>query len=135
MSDEKKETEFVQGVEVVLTGIEVETENNDPTMVKRIKFDTNKGNITFKPKLHKEEFRNGLKITSVVPCTVETIPQKIIDMAKKIQELGSLRLNVEYTVMSTEKDGEEVKYRFITSMKTFEKWIVVGSTSEALVPK
>jgi len=38
-------------------------------------------------------------------------------------------MKINYTVMEDEIDGEKKVYRFITSQKTFDKWIILPEDS------
>jgi hypothetical protein len=120
--EENKTTEFIKEVPVTITGIEVETNPQEVLEVKRIKFITDKGDITFKPKVEKETYQDGMKILSTVPVNTNEIPEEIRAVAKTIQTKGSIKMLVNYTLMKTMQDNEPKEYRFITSMKTFKEW-------------
>ena len=128
MTEDNKTTEFCKEVPVTLTGIEIETNPQDILEVKRIRFESSKGDITFKAKVEKEHFQDGIKIKSIVPIKINEIPEEIKNVAKSIQEKGSVKMNVNYSLMKTEVDGEPKEYRFITSMKTFNEWKIIPTT-------
>lgn len=121
---QEQEKEYIEGAEIKITQVECNTDNGEE--IKKIIFTTNKGNITYKPKMLKEEFREGIKMNMVKPCSFESLPNIIKQIAKTCQQKGTCLVNVAYNVWNTEKDGMPVTYRFISGVKTLSKWVIVG---------
>ena len=120
-----KETKFAEGVDVNITGVEVETNNFNPELVNKIRFKTDKGDITWKPKVQKSKFLSGLKVLSSEQMNIGELPDSILKIGRIISEKGNLNMKVNYTVMEDVVDGEKKVYRFITSQKTFDKWAIL----------
>jgi len=133
MEEKEKQIEYINKVDVTLTAIEVETNPNNQEEVTRLKFNTDKGFITWKPKKQKSEYRNGLNILKIVPYTIDSLPSKLLTIAKVIQEKGNIRLNVSYTLMTVEKDGFDKEYRFFTSEKIFDTWEILPEVTNESV--
>ena len=125
--EEKKEFECVEGVEVELTEVEIKPTSENPEEVHQVRFHTNKGEITYKPKIEQIEHRKGMNIKRKVPCLIDDLPEKIPKMAELIGKHGKITVNVAYTAMKMMKDGEEVTYRFISGGATLEKWIILDT--------
>ena len=126
-TEEPKEHDYMEGVEVDITEIEVRTARENPEEVSQVRFHTNKGDITYKPKIEKTEHRKGLAIKRKVSCFIDDLPEKITKMADLIAKNNKITVNVAYSTWNTEKDGESVTYRFIQGASTLEKWIVVNA--------
>jgi len=129
MSDKKedKQYQFIEKKVIKITAIEVKTNPQDELKAEKVIFDTSKGDITWKPKTKTFTYQNCLKISKIDSMQIEELPDKLIDMAKKIQQFGSVDVKVCYTIM-TVVDGPETKhYRFITSEKQFNEWILIPS--------
>ena len=120
-----KEKDFASEVEINIIGIDVKTSFKDSSVVEKIILNTSKGNITYKPKIDTEEFREGMKFLQSVSCTVADIPQKIKDMAKECQDKGICKVKASYSIWRTEKDNEPVEYRFILNQTILDKWTII----------
>ena len=120
-----KEKDFVDGVEVTLSVVTVETNPKNNVEVSKVIFETNKGNITFKPKISRSTFQDGLKIVVKEPITVGEVPDKVREIGRIAAEKGRVKVLVSYNVWNTEKDGEPITYRFITSEKTLDTWKII----------
>lgn len=119
---ERKENDYAEGIEVGVSSVEVETSSLNKEEVTRITFVTDKGKITYKPKVAREEYREGMKIKSVVSCFISDLPDKIKEIAKEANEKGKAKVIVAYSIWNTIKDGEEVTYRYIKGAAMLEKW-------------
>jgi len=126
-TQELKERDYMEGVEVQINEIEVQTSKLDREQVEKIRFHTNKGDITYKPKVERTENRNGLLIKRREACLIDDLPEKITNMANMIAKSGTITVVVAYSIWNTEKDGEAVTYRFIQGAATLAKWHVVDS--------
>lgn len=123
--DKESTIEFAKEIDVVCTGVEVEINTQNIQEVRRVRFVTDKGNVTWKPKMSQENFKDGIKFLSRIPLLVDDLPGKIKDIAKIIQEKGKLAMTISYSIMSTTNaENEPVQYRFITSEKTFNDWVL-----------
>ena len=120
----EKDKGFVKAVEVDITKVLVE-EGREAGEAKKITFETSKGNITWKPKDDKTEYRDGLAIQRKVPSLIEDLPQKVKDIGKEIIDKGKCVVLVNYNWWETNQDGEAVTYRFITSKKTLDDWKII----------
>jgi hypothetical protein len=120
-----KEREYVDGVEVGIQSVDIDTAYKDPNQVAKVTFKTDKGDITYKPKINRTEFREGLKINKKEPCLIDDLPDKVKQIAKKTQEVGIVTVLVSYQVWNTTVDGEKKTYRYIQSSKTLDKWQII----------
>ena len=124
---EKKEYEYVDGVEVEITEIEVIPTSDNPEEVHQIRFHTNKGDITYKPKIEKIEHRKGMAIKRKIACLIDDLPEKIPKMSELIAKHAKITVSVSYTAWTTEKDGEPKVYRFLQGAAVLEKWIILDA--------
>ena len=122
MTDEKQQNEFAEKVEVTLKNIRVDM--FDGEAIKKITFETDKGNVTWKPKVDKKTFQGGLELHNLEAMKITAIPDKLAKMASGVQDEGTVDLEICYAIFNKEVDGEEVSYRYIQSLKTFDKWII-----------
>lgn len=122
---EEAKNEYVEGKEVKITSIDLDmfTENKDE--IRRITFVTDVGNITWKPKIQHEEFQNGFKLVKKIAMSLSFMPEKLEEMAKLIAENNSVRVKAHYYIFEKEIEGETSKYRYISSIKTFDKWEII----------
>ena len=121
--EDKKVNEYINNMDVVISVIDIETDPNNTELVKKIRFHTDKGDITWKPKTEKQTMMGGLRVLNVVPYELGLLPKKIQEWGMLIGDKGHIKANISYTKMIVDKDGGKVEYRFITSEKTFiEKW-------------
>jgi len=125
--EEPKDHDYMEGVEVEITEIEVRPTPMNPEEVQQVRVHTSKGDITYKPKVEKTEHRKGLTIKRKVPCLIDDLPEKLIKMADLIARYGKITVNVAYSTWNTEKDGEAVTYRFIQGAATLEKWVILDT--------
>ncbi len=123
MEDEKK---YVENVEVVVTEVQVKTNQRNEQKVDKLTFVTDKGNITWKPKQEKSQFQGGLKVISTIPLEMDLLPKKLHKIGIACQEKGHCKMKVCYTLWETEVDGTKTIYRFITSEKQFQKWEIIN---------
>ena len=123
MVEEKKG--FVDGVEVIVSTVEVKTNQRNNQQIDKITLITNKGNITWKPKCNKVEFQGGFKIINTVPMELDLLPPKLNEIAMACNEQGQCKVKIYYSYWETEQDGSLVTYRFITSQKTLDKWEII----------
>jgi len=128
MVEEKKDKGFVTGAEVTLKEIELKVNRANEEQVDKITFKTDKGDITWKPKVHKNTYEGGFKVQKTKAMERDYLPAKLKKMAEMLADRGQLKVNVNYHWWNTEQDGVPVSYRFIQSVKTFEDWVVVDDT-------
>lgn len=120
----EQENEYVKEKEVEITAITIELEKGNEE-VRRIRFESDK-DITWKPKIQKEEFEDGIKIQKTVQMKKDEIPTLIKDIAKKISKEGKVKIKASYSIYNTENsEGDSVSYRYITSEKTLNSWIIL----------
>jgi len=122
MEDQDRKIENITQAQIILTGIKLEMEAEEK--IKRLAFETNKGTITWKPMVEKKVFQQGFEVFRRVQMSFEELPEKLQAWANILQKEGKMHIIANYTVMTVEKDGEEVSYRFITSEKTLNTWEV-----------
>jgi hypothetical protein len=124
---EKTERDFAQGVEVTISAVEVRTNPRNPEEVTKIAFETNKGRITYKPKVTKEEYRDGLKILSTASASLGDLPEIIKVIGSTIASKGNCVVKASYNLWDTEVDGEAVTYRFVQGESMIRSWQIVGA--------
>lgn len=117
-----EEKDFANGVEVTISSIEVETNPKDVEEVQRVVIKTPDGNITYKPKTMKEEFKDCFKVKSSVPMKFTELPQKLKDLARRVSEKGFARVRASYSIWNTTSDGKDVTYRYIRGTKMMDSW-------------
>lgn len=120
MADEQQQNEFVEKAEVVLKSIKLEIGDNQE--IKRIRFVTDKGDITWKPFLFKTKWMNGFDCTVKESMTFDDVPKKLKKWASEIQDEGMMKVRVSYAIFNKDVDGEMQQYRYIRSEKTFDTW-------------
>lgn len=118
----ENENEFVMDRKVKVTEVGIRADNEE---VQQVRIKTDIGHITWKPKVLNETFEKGIVVSSMVRMKKDQLPQKILDIAQKVQEKGSCDVKVSYATFTKEVDGEEVTYRFIRSEKTLDHWEIV----------
>jgi len=119
---EKKEMEYVNEAQLVVSQIEVIEDYTKMDQVKQVRIHTSAGIITHKPKQWKEEYRKGFLVKKESQCLFSDLPQILKDMAKQISENGKCVVKASYTVWNTENDNHSVTYRFVKHGKTLDKW-------------
>jgi len=119
MENEKK-FEHISDKIVKITSVEVQLDQKDATKIEKITFNVGDKKITHKPKVKKEQFQDGIKIVSSDKMKLENLPQPVKDIAKLCSNKGSCSVNMSYSIMTTEKDGEEVCYRFLSPNSSLE---------------
>lgn len=119
-------TEFIPDVEITIKSVKAKLNAKNPNNIDQLRFETNKGDITLKPKITQEDYDGNLGITiqKTVAMTLDKIPEKFKDIAKKIKDSKECKVKGSYVLMTTEKDGEEKEYRY-TSLNQLEKWEII----------
>jgi hypothetical protein len=127
MEEEKKNIEQVKNKKITVTCIELESNPNNENQINKFRFKTDIGDITWKPKIDKIDYINGLKRISKIPMDTGNIPPFIVDIGKIIGEKTKVIIEgVSYMVMKTkDAEGDDVTYRFFTSEKYIESWKIV----------
>ena len=115
----EKEFEVVKNKIVQIGRVEIEPSSFNPEQIQRIRFKTDAGDITWKPKIKKEEYRDGIVVLKSIPMEMDFLPDKIKQIGKILQDGGLVKMKVQFMKMTTE---EEIEYRFIRSEKTLAKW-------------
>jgi len=125
MTEENKKTnEYVNDREVTISSFEFEESRDPPRLV----INTDLGRITCKPKKPIKEMIKGMEVTKQVPMETIEVAETISRFTKIIGEKNFVKVKASYVVMFAEKDGKEVKYRYLNSIKQLEKWEVVASS-------
>lgn len=124
MTDEK---DYVEGIQLKVVGIKVLTNPYNDLEVRKVVIDTEKGPITHKPKMEVSEFRNGIEYLTIKPAIADKLPAKLVEIGNIISKMGSCDVKVCYNIWKTEKDGEEVTYRFVQHESTLNKWEVISA--------
>ena len=129
MANTNEEMEYIDNVQLKVTEIELETSKVNEHEVSKVIFTTNKGRITHKPKTTESKYQAGLKVTRSVPCMVADLPKAITKMGLALQNAPhGIIVKATYTAWNTEKDGEQVIYRFING-KMIDKWEIVDAAT------
>lgn len=116
-----EENELVQDVEIEITGVKLEM--LDDEKIKKVRFSTGKGDITWKPKSVKTSLNGGFEIETSEAMTLSQMPSKLKELAKMCGNTGSVKAKVCYLIFNKDADGEIVSYRYISSAKLFDKWV------------
>jgi len=130
MNEDDKIIEYVENRELDITSVDIETNTNNNTEVRRVIFNVGENRITWKPKVSKEEYKDGLKIISKIPMTIDALPEKLKKIGSICQSMGKCKVKANYTAMTTDNDGQEVTYRYITSPVTLEKWEILPTETK-----
>lgn len=121
--EEKKE--FIEGAEVIVSTVELKMNSRNPDSIDKVTFISDKGNITWKPKIQRSHYEGGFKVTETVAMEKDFIPEKLSNIAQIANETGKVKLKVCYHTWQTEMDGNPITYRFILSLKQFEEWEII----------
>lgn len=121
---------YVENAEIIVSEVQIKVNQRNEQQVDKLTFVSDKGNITWKPKLQKSQFQGGLKVIRTVPMEMDLLPKKLREIGMICQEKGHCKLKVCYTLWETEADGTKAIYRFITSEKTFDKWEILNEKPE-----
>ncbi len=121
-----KEREYVNDVEIEVSSISLQAGKN-PAEIEKVIFETEKGNITYKPKIDKEERVDGFKIASKAAPCVDDLPKNLKELNVELNKAGTIKVKATYQVWNTEMDGTPVTYRYVMGAKMFEKWQLVKS--------
>ena len=124
MENEKTEFKQAKDQKMTLIGITLET-SKDNLHVDRVRFVTERGDITYRPSITKEEFRDGFKVKSEETPLISELHPKIKDLARLVQAKGKQNLICNYTYMEEDQDGQPKTYRFINNVKILEEWRLV----------
>ena len=127
MENEERRIDNIEKKTIVITGISAEMDKDNQEQIKRLSFETNQGAITWKPKIDKRVFQHGFQVIRTTQMTLEELPDKLKTWANIILTEGKLTALVNYSIMTVDRDGEDVSYRFITSAKAFEAWEVLSN--------
>lgn len=122
-----KEKDYVEGAEIQVSGVSVNTNPRDPEEIFRVVIEFNEGKqVTWKPKIKKEEFKDGIKIVNTVPMKLSELPSKLKQIGKIVNMKGFCKVKASYNVWNTEKDGNPITYRFVQGLNPFDKWEVLS---------
>lgn len=127
--DEMK-VEVIKDAEFEITGVDLEMNPQKESEVKRIRFKTNKGDITWKPKVTKKQLMDGLTILKTVSMELGQLPKKLSEIGEITSDKGRIKVKGQYSKGVAIQDGNEITYRFITSGKTFDKWELIKEKVE-----
>lgn len=120
MAEEKTDNEFVDKKEVVLKSIKLEL--GDKQEIRKVRFITDIGDITWKPFVLKTKFMGGFDCTIRESMSFDDLPKKLKKWASEIQDEGQMKIRVSYAIFNKDNDGEILQYRYIRSEKTFDEW-------------
>ena len=122
--------EYVKDAEVEITSVEAAVDSKTET-VSRVVFETSKGRITYKPKVEKANYIEGIKMVQNVPCNPMELSESIREVGRAINSRGTIKVIVTYQVWTTEKDGEPVTYRYVNGRKMMDSWKVIKEETKA----
>lgn len=125
---EQKEKEFAKDVEIEVNKIEM-SQGKEQEIVK-VTFVTNKGKVTWKPKVEEVEMVRGIEIKKTVPASFDKLPQRLFDIQNEINSKGVAKVKASYSIWNTTVDNEPVTYRFILGTKMFESWELVKEDTQ-----
>ena len=123
--EEKKERDFAKEVTLTVTSVEAKMDQRDTEVINQMVFVTNVGNITYRPKVNHEEYREGIKMLSQKPAIMLELPGIVKEISKKVQADGKCLVTASYSIWNTQKDGVDVTYRFIQGASTMLKWAIL----------
>jgi len=131
MENEMK-TKYAEQVTLDINKIEVEMNNYEKDKIARVKLDTSKGFITWKPKSTKVEEYMGLEKRYEDSMSIEEFAKHLTtaELTKEIKKNGFVTVTMDYSVGTTEVDGEEKTYRWIRFISQWEKIKPVSSAVE-----
>lgn len=124
---EMENIQKIEGKKVEIKKVTADMDFFDETKVKKMTFETDKGNITFKPKTTKTELKLGIETNFKAQCTIDQVPQIIKDIAAEINTKGSVQAIVHYIKGEMEYDGETKTYRWVQGDKMIESWKIIKS--------
>lgn len=120
--DQQKKFEFVEEKNHILMEIKLEINDLKPNEIDRIIFVIDDGQITWKPKITKEEYFEGLKKVSSKKMSIENIPNKLKEIGNFLKLNSKMRVLACYNIMTVTEDNETKSYKFLKSIKEFDKW-------------
>lgn len=127
----EKNRSYVKDKEVVITAVEVETANMSIDEVKKIRFVTNVGDITFKPKVFTTKIINGLQVKHKDFMKLSQIPDKIKEISQKCMQIGQVSMKVEYaTFESEDAEGQPAIYRYVMYQSQIDKWVFLDNETK-----
>ena len=100
----------------------IQLDKGEDNAISRIKFIYDDGYISWKPTIEKTSKIDGFEQVTKEKMTMELIPLKLRDIAKKINENEVCKVKVQYLIFNKDVDGEPKTYRFLNSIKLFDKW-------------
>ncbi len=121
---------YQEAEELTLTAIELKVNQKNDELIDKITFRSKEKDITWKPKITKQTFRDGFKVSETIQMEYTFLPEKLKEMAKIVQEQGSVKVKASYSWWETEADGSKVIYRFINATSVFDKWVIVKAEPE-----
>ena len=116
---------FVPDRVIILKEVELVASRDNQQQIEKVNFVCDKFNITWKPKLHKTRHQGGFTIKETVPMEIDFLPKKLQELAMAASEAGQIEVRACYQYWTTEKDGQEVTYRFLNSDTQLETWVIV----------
>ena len=117
--EENKTVEVVENATLVVTGVESIMDMTGEKVAK-VRLNTEHFDLTWKPKLWKSVFNQGMKVLSKDKPTIDQLPQELKDIAGVVNIAGRLMIqNVKYRKMTTSVDGQLQMYRFLLGDNPF----------------
>ena len=116
--------DFCEDFVVTVTDMVIDMDLREKTEISRISFETNKGRITYKPKISKEVYEGALKIRNEKRAKLSDLPQIITTIGEKLRDGGKCEVTASYFAWNTYKDDEPVTYRYVPSGNVLDKWVV-----------
>jgi len=129
MNNENKQTQtqqedekgFLDNVEVLVTKIECK-ERYGEDIIEKVTIETDQGNITWKPKIITEHFRQGIVILKPKQGSVADMPEFLLNLGKELQIKGSVRVRASYQYWTTTKGDQRVTYKYLQGSDPFKSW-------------
>jgi hypothetical protein len=133
--EDKKESEFIKGAEIIITGVEAIAHFKDEQKIEKVIFKTDKGDITHKPKVEDSNFVESIKVKTKTQPYIQELATVIKDIARICQLKGHCKVKGDYSILTVEKDGQKETYRFVQYPSQLDRWLIIPEpliTEEAI---
>jgi len=125
----ENKTDYIKDAELKIVAVELKLFNGSED-IEKVSFETNKGLLTWKPKLERSTMEKGVKIKEMSSMTkVEFMAlKKTTELLNEINMNGSANVKISYGTMEAEKDGQVVTYRFLRFLSQYDDMEVLKET-------
>jgi len=131
MQNENKSS-VVDG-EIVVTAVNLELDKFDASNIRKIRINTDVGDITWKAEKTISKFINGFPTKSIGNITIDDVPEKLKQIQDACTKHGKCKVTAKYKVLETkDAEGNDLKYRFIRSAKFLDSWHIQEDDKEPI---